>query len=277
MADSTLSDLADAAPAAAADLVYIVRGGNSRQATLGNYAGDTGALEPGQTEAALGSLAVPWPDAFFASGAVLDFGAGNSKITHSAGKFTLNSASLGIGATPEKLLHVHGTSAFQQYISATNPSTVWGNNIVFGSKTASTTVGVSTGASQFLTGDASGDSVIGSDNDLLFGTGLDPETATGTIRGMIEASTGHWGIGTLGAAPAAQLSLDQASSSGAVPVLSLDQGDIDDTFVNFIGTSAADGTRSISSDTTEDGAKFGAYRVEINGLTKWVRVYDDES
>jgi len=83
------------------------------------------------------------------------------------------------------------------------------------------------------------------------------------------------GIGIV--TPTGQLHIDQSSASGAKPVLRLNQTDIDDTFVDFVGTSAADGTRSISSDTTEDGAKFGAYRVEINGVTKWVRVYDDES
>lgn len=73
---------------------------------------------------------------------------------------------------------------------------------------------------------------------------------------------------------AGTVQVDQASTSGAVPVLVLDQGDIDDTFVNYIGTSAADSTRSISSSTAEAAAKFGAFRVEINGTTKWVRVYD---
>jgi hypothetical protein len=75
----------------------------------------------------------------------------------------------------------------------------------------------------------------------------------------------------------AQFTVDQPSTSGAIPVMALDQGDIDDTFINFIGTSAADGSRSISSDTSEDSAKFGAIRVEINGVTKWIRIYDDES
>ena len=51
----------------------------------------------------------------------------------------------------------------------------------------------------------------------------------------------------------------------------------DDTFIDFIGTSAANGSRSISSDVTENSAKFGAIRIEINGVTKWIRIYDDES
>lgn len=98
------------------------------------------------------------------------------------------------------------------------------------------------------------------DNDLT-------TSGTGTF--------GEVGIGLV--APTGQLHIDQSSSSGAKPVLRLDQGDIDDTFIDYVGTSAVDGTRSISSDTTEEGAKFGAIRCEINGVTKWIRVYDDHS
>ena len=85
------------------------------------------------------------------------------------------------------------------------------------------------------------------------------------------------GVGVAVAAQLAKLHVDQNSSTFAKPVLILDQADIDDSFINYIGTSAADGSRSISSDTTEDAAKFGAFRVEINGGTKWVRIYDSES
>ncbi len=88
-------------------------------------------------------------------------------------------------------------------------------------------------------------------------------------------SGGRVGIG-LGS-PVGTLHVDQNSASGVIPVISLTQTDIDDVFINFIGTSAADGTRSISSDTTEDSTKYGAIRIEINGVTKWIRVYDDES
>ena len=104
--------------------------------------------------------------------------------------------------------------------------------------------------------------------EIQFGTGSDATRMTIDSSGLI-------GMGLTG--PTAQLHIDQSSTTGAKPVVRLDQGDIDDTFIDFIGTSAADGSRSISSDTTEDSAKFGAFRVEINGVTKWIRVYDDES
>ena len=84
-------------------------------------------------------------------------------------------------------------------------------------------------------------------------------------------------VGIVMTAPTAQLHIDQASASGAAPVLRLDQGDADETFIDFIGTSAADGSKSISSDTTTDSAKFGAIRIEINGVHKWIRIYDDHS
>ena len=84
-------------------------------------------------------------------------------------------------------------------------------------------------------------------------------------------------IGINIAIPTAEIHVVQASDSAAQPVMRLDQADIDDSFIDFIGTSAADGSRSISSDTTEDSAKFGAIRIEINGTTKWMRIYDTES
>lgn len=116
-------------------------------------------------------------------------------------------------------------------------------------------------------------------NDILFGGTVLSDiffyvgTAGEAMR--LEDTTGDVGIG--GLAPTAKLHVDQSSATGAKPVVRLDQADIDDSFIDFIGTSAADGSRSISSDTTEDSTKFGAIRIEINGVTKWIRVYDDES
>ncbi|KKN73341.1 hypothetical protein LCGC14_0401540 [marine sediment metagenome] len=82
-----------------------------------------------------------------------------------------------------------------------------------------------------------------------------------------------FGIGT---GISAAVAFYQPSTTG-IPVLGLSQLDINNAFINFIGTTAADGSRSISSDVTEDSAKFGAYRIMINGTTKWVRVYNDHS
>ena len=49
-------------------------------------------------------------------------------------------------------------------------------------------------------------------------------------------SAGNVGIGTTG--PLAKLHVDQSSTTGAVPVLTVDQADISEEFVRFIGTSA---------------------------------------
>ena len=54
-----------------------------------------------------------------------------------------------------------------------------------------------------------------------------------------------------------------------------DAGDGDAlVFFNFRGESAADDSRSISSTTATGSAKFGAIRVEINGVHKWIRIYE---
>lgn len=118
---------------------------------------------------------------------------------------------------------------------------------------------------------------IDEDEDSIFWNYQDTSMrfATNNTERATILNNGRIGFGTV--APTGQLHIDQADTAGAIPVLKLDQGDIDDSFVDFIGTSAVDGTRSISSDTTEDSAKFGAIRIEINGVTKWIRIYDDES
>ena len=98
--------------------------------------------------------------------------------------------------------------------------------------------------------------------------------STANTNQLVLSNNSGVGIGTV---PTSSLHVDQSSTSGAVPVLKLDQADVDDSFIDFIGTTASDGSKSISSDTTEDSAKFGAIRVEINGVTKWIRIYDDQS
>ena len=94
------------------------------------------------------------------------------------------------------------------------------------------------------------------DNNLLF----------------LDASTDRVGIGVV--APAAKLEVDQTSGTGGIPVLELDQGDGDQPFVNCAGTSASDSSASISDATTTGSSKVGAIRIQVNGATKWIRIYD---
>lgn len=103
--------------------------------------------------------------------------------------------------------------------------------------------------------------------------GVDVNAASGEI---IALRNGGSLIGRIGD-DTAQLWIDQSGAAAAKPVVRLDQADIDDSFIDFQGTTAADGTRSISLDTTQDSTKYGAIRIEINGVTKWIRIYDDHS
>jgi hypothetical protein len=45
-------------------------------------------------------------------------------------------------------------------------------------------------------------------------------------------------------------------------------------FTNFTGFSGAASANSISSSTASASAKFGAIKIQINGIDKWIRVYD---
>jgi len=89
-------------------------------------------------------------------------------------------------------------------------------------------------------------------------------------------TVGYGGFLGVGVSPyAGKLHVDQANPTGGVPCAALDQGDDDQSFINFIGTSAADGSKSITSDTGETAAVAGKVRCEINGTFGWVRIYAD--
>lgn len=85
---------------------------------------------------------------------------------------------------------------------------------------------------------------------------------------MVDASTDRVGVGVT--APAAKLHVDQSSTTGAVPVLTVDQADVSEEFIRFIGASAADASQSVvdAADMTTPGA-----------LTGWLKIYvqDDAS
>ena len=70
------------------------------------------------------------------------------------------------------------------------------------------------------------------------------------------------------------VTIDQASSTGAIACLTLDQGDGDQEFIRFDGSTASDGSASISSSTDTGGSKVGAIRININGTDRFIRIYD---
>ena len=88
-----------------------------------------------------------------------------------------------------------------------------------------------------------------------------------------DAGNDRVGIGIpSGAAPNGKLEVDQYSTSGAIPVLTLDQADVDQEFINFQGTSNSDQSSSISTDTSV-GSLTGHIRVAVNGTDYWIPFY----
>jgi len=78
------------------------------------------------------------------------------------------------------------------------------------------------------------------------------------------------GIGV--SSPAAKMEIDQSSSTGAIPVLELDQGDNDQPFIKFDGDSQSDTSGNITTDT-EIGALTGYIRVNVEGTARWIAFY----
>jgi len=88
-----------------------------------------------------------------------------------------------------------------------------------------------------------------------------------------DAGNDRVGVGIpSGAAPNGKLEIDQSSTTGAIPVLTLDQADTDQEFINFQGTSNSDQSSSISTDTSV-GSLTGHIRVAVNGTDYWIPFY----
>ena len=97
------------------------------------------------------------------------------------------------------------------------------------------------------------------------------ETDTLTHAFFADGSADKIGFGT-SSPTSAFVTIDQANASGAVAVLTLDQGDEDQEFIRFDGTSASDQTKSITTDTSV-GSLTGHIRVNINGTDYWIPFY----
>ncbi len=97
------------------------------------------------------------------------------------------------------------------------------------------------------------------------------ETDTLTHAVFVDGSADKIGFGT-SAPTSGFVTIDQASSTGAIAVLTLDQGDEDQEFIRFDGTTAADQTKSLTTDTSV-GDLTGHIRVNINGTDFWIPYY----
>jgi len=88
-----------------------------------------------------------------------------------------------------------------------------------------------------------------------------------------DAGRDRIGIGIpSGAAPGGKLEIDQSSTTGAIPVLELDQADTDQPFIKFDGDSQSDTSGNITTDT-EIGDLTGYIRVDIEGTDRWIAFY----
>jgi len=97
------------------------------------------------------------------------------------------------------------------------------------------------------------------------------ETNTLTHAMFIDGSADKIGFGT-SAPTSGFVNIDQASSTGAIAVLTLDQGDADQPFIRFEGETSSDQTKSLSTDTSV-GDLTGHIRVNIKGNDFWIPYY----
>lgn len=168
----------------------------------------------------------------------------------------VNSAThrVGIGTTsPERALHVigdgaEGTFALQRSSTDNNPASI---NCYKsrGTNASKSVVTLNDATGGFVAYGWDGDSWVpnASFTGIVDGTvsnGVCPGAITintgstaGVLREVARFTTGLR-VGIRVTAPLATLHIDAAGTTGAIPVLLLDQGDVSEEFIRFIGTSA---------------------------------------
>lgn len=74
--------------------------------------------------------------------------------------------------------------------------------------------------------------------------------------------------------PQAQLDVLQNNPTSGQAVIKLEQTDDDQPLIELTGVAADDQGKSIFLGSTQEAVKFGAFRVKVNGQTRWVRLYN---
>ena len=270
----TASCGAQSAPAAADDLVVennasggmtiLTPDAASSEIVFGSPSRQTGAF----IDWRFGNLA--WQIGTSTAGAKVEIFSGNGVLAmtlNSTQDVEIPSGNVKIGAAgaPAQMLHIKRADAVTMQMLLENTDT----SVAYGGGAGLLRMFVS-GIEKLRIG-----ATLATFNQGLVDTDFNVRGNSDANLFFVQALPDRVGIGLL--APMAKLHVDQNDAIAAVPVLALDQGDIDDTFINFIGTSAADGTRSISTNVGELGAVSKKVRCEVNGATGWIRIYADHT
>ena len=180
---------------------------------------------------------------------------------------------VGIGTTPTEAAHVDGRLAVSDeantgritrlYVS--DPAEDEGRGMILSHN-------LKNDNTLDFTGSVGTRIIFSTSADVLFqssDTGVGVRTITTNM--FIQRSGGRVGIGIT--APLAKCHADQASASGAIPVLALDQADISEEFINYLGASAASVANPVSTWTSGNTIQ-GFVRVGINNTFYWMPYYD---
>jgi hypothetical protein len=190
--------------------------------------------------------------------------AGN--VSFDGGEFKFNEA----GA--DKDFRIEGNTATHLFFSDAGNDRIGINN-ASPSKTLDITGTFKTSGAAEFAGDVDVDGGAFTFNEAGASVDFRAETNTLTNAFFIDGSADRVGFGT-NTLTNGFVTIDQASSTGAIAALSIDQGDEDQEFIDFRGTSASDSSASISSSTDEGGSKVGAIRISVNGTDRFIRIYD---
>jgi hypothetical protein len=139
----------------------------------------------------------------------------------------------------------------------------------------------STGGSLILSAGTGSASAIGGIAYLSGGNSAGIYDGGGVVLTGGAAATGFGGNITLnagdasGAGTGGNISLAPGTTVGGTSgIVRMSASSSARALVDFVGTSGAASANSISSSTASASAKFGAIRIQINGVDKWIRVYD---
>lgn len=182
--------------------------------------------------------------------------------------------SMGIGtAAPGAKLHVYSSTAAARYETtnsanfAQDEMKVDGGNAYFrayGTTAAGSLMGVAVAdTAAFITSGLAA---------LLFDTLQDVPLVFGNLDTERFRIAAGGNVGVNSTAPAAQLAVDQSSTTAAEPVLLLDQADLSEEYIDFI--TASTGAGDPVDTVTAVGAAYARLRVAVNGTFKYLQLYD---